>query len=131
MSPFDGVNGPGPLGRDPLSTLSALKSGNIRGEEARLRAATDLLESAFFQELFKAMRDTVPESGLLGGGSGEDAFSSMLDQHIADAAASRLTGGLGQALYRRFAGEGPKDSPEADDSMKMGEHIPASTGRSS
>ena len=94
------------MGGDPFATLEALKDGKIQGKEARLRAASDLLESSFFQELFKAMRDTVPESGLMDGGGGEDAFTAMMDQHMAEAAAARLERGLGAALYRHLAGFG-------------------------
>jgi flagellar protein FlgJ len=82
--------------------LDALRSGAIQGEEARLRAATGALEGTFYQELFKAMRASVPESGLLDGGSGEDAFTAMLDQHLADVQASRNDRGIGEALYRWF-----------------------------
>lgn len=94
------VQGAGPTGvRDHLA---ALRDGRIQGEEARLRAATRLLEGTFYQELFKAMRETVPEGGALDGGSGEEMFTSMLDQHVSDAAALRSQRGIGQALYRHF-----------------------------
>jgi len=87
-------------GRDPLA---ALRGGRIQGPEARLRAATRLLEGTFYQELFKAMRETVPDGGGPGGAAGEEIFTGLLDQHIADAAALRTERGLGEALYRRFA----------------------------
>ena len=87
---------------DPGSLLRALKDGRIDGNEARLRAATSLLEGTFYQELFKVMRETVPDGGF-GGGAGEEVFSSMLDQHLADEAAGQTERGIGAALYRHFA----------------------------
>lgn len=101
---------PGPSGPgDDL--LQALRSGRIQGDEARLAAATDLLESSFYQELFKALRDTVPEDGLTSGGQGEEIFSSLLDQHLAEVSARRSDGGLGSALYRHFLSAGGGEVP--------------------
>ena len=100
-----GPSGPG----DDL--LQALRSGRIQGDEARLAAATDLLESSFYQELFKALRDTVPEDGLTSGGQGEEIFSSLLDQHLAEVSARRSDGGLGSALYRHFLSAGGGEVP--------------------
>jgi Rod binding domain-containing protein len=105
------TSGVGNLSRHgPGGVLADLRNGRIQGEDARILAASNALEGTFFQELFKAMRDTVPESGLLDGGTGEDAFTAMLDQHLADIQAARTQGGIGQALYRYFTGgkgEGP------------------------
>jgi Rod binding domain-containing protein len=55
------------------------------------------------QQMFKAMRETVPAGGMFDGGSGEEIFTGMLDEHIADVAASRQQNGLGEALYRQLA----------------------------
>jgi flagellar protein FlgJ len=82
--------------------LDALKAGKIKGDDARLRAATDALEGAFYQELFKAMRDTIPDSGLVDGGGGEDSFTALLDEHLSEVAASQSEDGIGQALYQFF-----------------------------
>lgn len=90
--------------------LDSLRTGRIQGDDARLRAATDALEGTFYQELFKAMRESVPESGLVDGGGGEDAFTAMLDQHLADVQATRSQRGVGEALYRRFT-EGRSEGP--------------------
>ncbi len=98
MSGPDGISPAGRSGTGGI--LDALRTGRLRGDEARLRAATDGLESTFYQELFKAMRESVPKSGLLDGGSGEASFTTMLDEHLAEVEATRTQRGLGQALYR-------------------------------
>jgi peptidoglycan hydrolase FlgJ len=104
MTPGD-VGGPGgPVGGDPGGLLASLRAGEIRGESARLQAATTLLESSFVQELYKAMRETVPEDGMTSGGGGEAIFSGMLDQHIAEVTAGKMKQGLGQALYNQLRG---------------------------
>ena len=77
-----GIGGPSKHG--PGGILGDLRNGRIQGEDARIRAASDALEGTFYQELFKAMRESVPESGLVDGGAGEDAFTALLDQHLAD-----------------------------------------------
>ena len=86
--------------------LMQLRDGRITDPDDRLRAATQLLEGTFYQEMFKAMRGTVPEGGVVSAGSGQDMFESLLDQHVADAAAgqsrARSDRGLGSALYRYF-----------------------------
>ena len=102
MTDFNSISGVGLKPREGI--VDALRSGKIKGGDARLRAASDALEGSFYQELFKAMRETVPESGLLDGGGGEDAFVSLMDQHLSEVAASRNEGGIGEALYRFFSG---------------------------
>ena len=100
MTGPEGLGGAGLRPREGI--LSALRAGRIQGDDARLRAASDALEGSFYQELFKAMRETVPESGLLDGGGGEDAFTALMDEHLSEAAASRNEGGIGEALYQFF-----------------------------
>ncbi len=82
--------------------LTQLRDGRINDPDDRLRAATQLLEGTFYQEMFKAMRGTVPEGGAISGGTGQDMFESLLDQHVADAAAGQSDRGVGSALYRYF-----------------------------
>ena len=71
-------------------------------DEAQLRRATGEMEAVFVQELFKAMRDTVPEGGVVDGGAGEEIFSSLMDQHLSGQVASGWDRGLGAALYRQL-----------------------------
>ncbi len=98
MTPVEGRGGVGPSGR----LVEALRAGRIQGEEARLRASSDALEGVFVRELFRAMRETVPESALTGGGLGEEMFTALLDEHLSEVAALRMGRGVGEALYRRF-----------------------------
>ena len=100
IGPTSGPGGPGDL-------LNALRTGRVQGgEEARLKAATQLMEGQFYQELFKVMRETIPQDGLMGGGQGEEMFTSLLDQQVADAAAAQSDRGIGAALYRHFVRAG-------------------------
>ena len=72
--------------------------------DARLRKVAQQLEGAFVEQLFKAMRETVPEGGLTGGGSGEEIFSSLMDQHLAAQVPASWEHGLGAALIRQLRG---------------------------
>ena len=69
------------------------------------------------EQLFKAMRETVPQDGLLDGGAGEEMFTGLMDQHLAGLVPERWDSGLGAAIYRQLAGrlqqlEPPAASPE-------------------
>lgn len=70
--------------------------------DARLRAVVGDLEGVFVEQLFKAMRQTVPEDGLTDGGAGEDVFTAMLDQHLSAEVPGQWRGGLGDALLRQL-----------------------------
>lgn len=70
----------------------------------RLRAAARDLEAVFVQQMFKAMRETVPAEGLMSGGSGEEMFTSLMDQHLADQVPHRTPSGLAEAVYRQLRG---------------------------
>lgn len=71
--------------------------------DAKLKKAVGDLEGVFVQQLFKAMRDTVPQGdGIVSGGSGEDIFTSLMDQHLAAETPNQWKGGIGEALYRQL-----------------------------
>ena len=73
-------------------------------EEARLRQSAKDLEGVFVEQLFKAMRETVPENTLFSGGAGEEMFTSMMDGHLASEVPASWENGLGEALYRQLRG---------------------------
>lgn len=71
-------------------------------EEARLRQSSRDLEGVFVEQLFKAMRETVPENSLFDGGAGEQMFTGMMDSHLAAEVPEGWNNGLGEALYRQL-----------------------------
>lgn len=72
-------------------------------DEQRLRRAAAEMEGVFLGELLKALRETVPEGGVIDGGSAESVFTEMLDAHLATVAAVRQGRGLGDALFRQLS----------------------------
>ena len=106
-----------------ISTPQPLSQALPSSEDAKLRRATQELEGVFVQELFKAMRETVPEGGIVDGGPGEDMFSSMMDQTISAEAASGWERGIGAALYRQLrpllsgADAAPQQDPAPEGSL--------------
>jgi flagellar protein FlgJ len=72
-------------------------------EEARLRKACNDMEGVFLAQLFAQMRESVPQEGIVDGGTGEEVFSGMMDEHIAaEAASGRQETGIGAALFRQL-----------------------------
>ncbi len=67
-----------------------------------LRDAVRQLEGVFVEQLFKAMRETVPQDGLTSGGSGEGMFTTLMDQHLAAGVPARWPDDLTESLLARF-----------------------------
>ncbi len=59
---------------------------------ASLQKSAEGLEGLFVAQLFTAMRQSVPTDGFLDKGPGEDLFTGMLDQKVAETVAQRSTG---------------------------------------
>ena len=93
-------------------TTPGTPTGTAPAEE-RLRAATKQLEGVFVQELFKAMRETVPKDGLTDGGAGEDIFTGLMDEKIAAHVPDRWERGIGDSLYRQLRAALPHANPGA------------------
>ena len=99
-----GVGGRGPAGLGAAASRASEGLKKPDGEvETRLREAAAQFEGVFIQQMLAAMRATVPESGLVDGGHGEDMFASMLDAHLAEEMAMRHDSGLADAIYRQLS----------------------------
>jgi flagellar protein FlgJ len=72
--------------------------------EAKLRQTALQLEGLFVQRMFAAMRETVPQDGVMAQSSAESTFSSLLDEKLAEQAPTQWTGqhSLAEALYRQL-----------------------------
>lgn len=89
------IGGPHPAGA-PSTTETA--------QDAKLRKASQQLEGAFVQQMYKSMRDTIPTGGMFDGGSGEQMFTGMLDEHVAADTPLKWQHGLSEAIYRQMRG---------------------------
>lgn len=71
-------------------------------DSADLRKTADGLEGVFVQQMYKAMRETVPEDGLLPNSGGEEMFTGLLDEHLAADTPKEWNHGLSEAIYRQL-----------------------------
>jgi Rod binding domain-containing protein len=86
------VSGPG-IG--PIGTAAA-----VRPERDRLREAAQQFEGVFIAQLFQAMRATVPADQA---DPGQEMFTAMMDDTVANMAATKSVRGMGESLYRQMA----------------------------
>ncbi len=96
--------------RSEQSRVKQPLDGRGVDENAELRKLADQLQGVFIQQLFKAMRDTVPQSGSAFGQAGSEMFSGVMDEHLAASASVQLQKGLGQAIYRQLSGHAEAQS---------------------
>lgn len=101
----------------PLHTLSPLPTAAAGRVDApggappdSLRLAAARLEGVFVEQLFKAMRETIPPDGVLHSG-GEEMFTSLFDQELAGRAPEQWQDGLRQAIIRALRPAGASPEP--------------------
>lgn len=87
----------------PISRSVEAPGGGMDKQHAKLHQAAQDLEGIFIGELFKAMRATVPDDGLLSQAPGQDLFQGLMDDRIASLHAERSRGGLSESLYRQLS----------------------------
>jgi flagellar protein FlgJ len=117
------------ISRSPAGSVPP--AGPPLGEKdmALLKTARDL-EGLFVQQLFKAMRETVPEGeGIVSGGSGEDIFTGLLDEHLAAETPGRWESGVAAALYRQLRGIQGSDATSPAPSAPAAPLVPAPAPR--
>jgi Rod binding domain-containing protein len=85
----------------------------VAAEKARLRKATKEFESFFILQMLKAMRSTIPESSMAGGGLGKEIYTSMFDQELARRMAGRSNESIAEVLYRNLVKYIDSEDPEA------------------
>ena len=75
------------------NSLTQQKLTSSVRNDPQLRKACSELESLFISYLLKEMRATIPKSGFISGGRGEEIYTSMLDSELAKELS--LKGGIG------------------------------------
>ncbi len=87
-------------------TLTSITSPGkpAQSDDTRLKKTALQLEGLFVQRLFAAMRDTVPQDGLVPQSDAENTFTQMLDEKMSEQVPSQWNGehSLAQALYHQL-----------------------------
>ena len=89
---------------DPRTLLSASRPNlDQAARKARdiesLRQSTREFEALYINEMFKAMRKTIPEGGLIEKDMSQDIYEEMMDMERARIASEGKGIGLGQAMF--------------------------------
>ncbi len=82
-----------------------LNPGNT--DQKKLKKAAQEFESVFLNQMLEAMDKTVgrDDNGIMGGGSSEQYFRSMLNQEVARSMSTKLGGsgfGLAESIYKQM-----------------------------
>jgi Rod binding domain-containing protein len=75
-------------------------SQSLDAQKSRLKKATKDFEAYFMLYMLKSMRETIPKSGLLEEGLGNDIYSSMFDEELSKKLAGSSPGSLSELLYK-------------------------------
>jgi flagellar protein FlgJ len=105
------------------SAMGARATGKAVSDTSLRQVAADF-ESLFVNQMFQAMRRTVPESKLFAQNSGEKMFRDMLDQQWAANLANQGGLGIGEMLYHQMVGNEDLVGPE-----KAQDAAPAATAQ--
>jgi len=86
----------------PVKTGPSAESLKNKSRE-ELREAAQEFESMFMNLVIKQMRQTVPESDVMGDSSKVQFFQGMLDEEYSKMAGERASNGLAELIYQNLA----------------------------
>jgi flagellar protein FlgJ len=100
----EGINN---LPIQPINLPLAGKGSEVKKiDEGKLKKVCEDFESIFISQMLKMMRQTIPKSGLLDGGTQQDTYLSLFDQELSKNMAKRGGIGLGKILYQSVMNQG-------------------------
>ncbi|HKL74701.1 MAG TPA: rod-binding protein [Halanaerobiales bacterium] len=80
-----------------------LKNSSREDSEEQLKEVVDEFTSIFLNQMFKSMRSTIPEGGMIDGGFAEDVFTDMYDKEISKLGSKQNNfSGLNQILFEQL-----------------------------
>lgn len=91
---------------DPRIQVSPSSQPNINNKTKdleSLRESSREFETLFVMEMYKTMRKSVPESGLIEKNVSTEIFTEMLDMETAKATTQGKGLGIGEAMYNQLA----------------------------
>ena len=89
----------------PAAMAAAQQTPDVQKAQrnrASLKKSCQDFEAVFIQSMFKAMRKTVPESGLFEKNTASEIFQDMLDQEVASKISRQQSLGLADQMYRQM-----------------------------
>lgn len=96
-----------------MHTPKTEKKGDAKNDPEALRKTCQQFEAIFIQQMFKAMRATVPDSGLLDKDQSLGYFQDLMDFQVSQQMATRQGVGLADAMFRQLnPAKGDSDKPE-------------------
>ena len=110
-----------PLAVDPQMQLSAVGSGNIDSKKQLLQVCEEF-EAFFVQAMFKSMRATIPEGGMIERSNGQKWFEEFMDAEVSKSLADKSDLGIAQALYQEMAGT-MRGQSENEEPKQTGQHF--------
>ena len=90
----------GPMNPSSIPESGGKGTGVKKMDEGKLKKACEDFESIFISQMLKEMREAIPKSGLLDGGSEQDAYLSLFDEAFSKNIAQGGGIGLGKILYQ-------------------------------
>ena len=105
---FGGSNSQAMQYINPLSAPALpVKGPDVKSlDEGKLKKACEDFESIFISKMLKVMRQSIPKTGLLDGGSQQDMYLSLFDEELSKSMARKGGMGLGKILYQNVMNQG-------------------------
>jgi len=95
------------LNIDPRAQLSHPVNSPLSGKKERqlasLRQSSQDFETLLVNEMYKAMRKSVPDGGLFKKDSATEMFQEMMDMETAKATSKSNNLGIADAIYKQMA----------------------------
>ncbi len=89
-----------------LPSVNPLSAPGVKAlDEGKLKKACEDFESIFISKMLQVMRQSIPKSGLLDGGSQGETYLSLFDEELSKSMAKRGIG-LGKILYQNIMRRG-------------------------
>ena len=83
--------------------LQQMSTKEVKEEQEALKKATEDFEAIFLTMMFKNMRNTVPDGGLMEKSFGRGIYEEMQDEKMAEEIASNGGVGLAKELYQQLS----------------------------
>jgi flagellar protein FlgJ len=86
-------------------------SGDKKLNREKLKKACTDFDALFMAQMLKSMRQTIPQTGFLGKGPGNDIYQGLMDQELSRKLSQSKGLGLGKVIYRQMLKREEKTPP--------------------